>query len=254
MSPTNQSLSQVRLKATIIDATHLLRAGKGTSRLLPVFLISKLRTSSRRKKALSSIQEFNSVRDSLDLSTDWFSHNIPRWNSVFTKANIARNDSFSILEIGSWEGLSACFFLNYFPQAKLHAVDTWEGGDEHDGMQSVSMAEKRFDRNTSNYLSRVVKHKGTSDQFYESFNEDSFRVVYVDGSHRAEDVFNDASSGFTRLEVGGVMILDDLLWKFYKDNENNPAIGVNKFLSKHKDSLKIIDVGHQLYLQKIREI
>ena len=46
------------------------------------------------------------------------------------------------------------------------------------------------------------------------------------------------------------MILYDLLWKYYEENENNPAIGINKFLTSHSGLFQIADVGHQLYLVK----
>lgn len=241
----------VRLRAVVVDAKLLWKSGHGTRRLLPVFLSSKIRIRLRRDQATLSLDKFKDVRDSLELTTDWFSHNIPRWDAVFKKANIQQSGSFKILEIGSWEGLSACFFLSHFPESAIHCVDTWEGGDEHDGLESVSSAEEKFDKNTATYSNRVTKFKGTSDNFFAATSADTlYRVVYVDGSHRAEDVFNDASSGFARLEVGGVMILDDLLWKYYEENENNPAIGINKFLTRHSGLFQIADVGHQLYLVK----
>ena len=242
-------VTKIQLKAAFGDAKHLWRSGKGTQQLLPIFIKSKIKR--RRPSATLNVNEFNKIRESLDLTTDWFSHNIPRWDAAFKKVGILPNESFVILEIGSWEGLSACFFLSYFPLSTIHSVDTWEGGDEHDGLQSVSLAEKRFDRNTASSFNRVTKFKGTSDDFFNSASSQSlYRIVYIDGSHRAEDVFNDATSGFAQLEVGGIMILDDLLWKFYEQFENNPAIGINKFLLAHAGLFQIVDVGHQLYLVK----
>jgi hypothetical protein len=242
-------VTKTQLSAAFKDAKHLWKSGKGTQQLLPVFIKSKIKW--RRLPTTSFVNEFNETRESLDLTTDWFSHNIPRWDAAFKKMGILRNESFTILEIGSWEGLSACFFLTCFPKSTIHSVDTWEGGDEHGGLESVSMAEKRFDQNTAPYSTRVAKFKGTSDQFFETTSDHSlYRIVYIDGSHRAEDVFNDATSGFARLEVGGIMILDDLLWKFYEQFENNPAIGINKFLLVHAGLFQIVDVGHQLYLVK----
>jgi hypothetical protein len=253
MNLLHQLFSQNRVKATIGDTRHLWKSGAGTRQLVPVFLKSKTRTRSRRIRAIECVNDFIEIRDSLDLTTDWFSHNIPRWLDVFRKAKISENDRFQILEIGSWEGQSACFLLNYFPNSTVHAVDTWAGGDEHDGLQSVPSAEKRFDENTASYSERVTKYKGTSDHFFQSVSQDSFyRIVYIDGSHRAEDVFNDASSGFSRLEVGGIMILDDLLWKFYEEDDHNPASGISRFLVNYDGSFKVIDVGHQLYLLKTR--
>jgi predicted O-methyltransferase YrrM len=239
-------------KAVCLDSKHLWTSGKATKRLVLRFILSKIRTPIRRKRAEKEINEFKLVSNSLDITTDWFSHNIPKWKDAFRQAKITEDQTFRILEIGSWEGLSAHFLLRFFPLSTFTAVDTWEGGDEHDGLTTVSLAENRFEKNTSSFSDRVFKSKGTSaDYFLRENGKNRYRIVYIDGSHRAEDVLNDASSGFALLEVGGLMILDDLLWKFYDDVTDNPAAGINRFLISHAGRLRTIDVGHQLYLIKL---
>ena len=239
-------------KGFLLDTKHLWTSGEATKRLLAKFVLSKTKTPIRRKRAEKEINDFNLVLASLDITTDWFSHNIPRWKSAFRQAKITKDQTFRILEICSWEGLSAHFLLRLFPLSTFTAVDTWEGGDEHGGLTAVSLAENRFDKNTSSFNGRVLKSKGTSaDYFLREKGENLFRIVYIDGSHRAEDVLNDASSGFALLEVGGLMILDDLLWKFYDDVADNPAAGIDSFLTSHTGRFRTVDVGHQLYLVKL---
>lgn len=69
-------------------------------------------------------------RDSeLDSSTDWLSMRTPVWERIIQQ-RVEPNQPLEILEIGSWEGLSANYILRAFQQANLTCVDTWEGSDE----------------------------------------------------------------------------------------------------------------------------
>lgn len=75
-----------------------------------------------------------------------------------------RAEPLNILEIGSWEGRSALFLATYFPYARLTAVDTWAGSDEHLVSTTANLddLEARFDHNLSALADRVSKRKGMS--------------------------------------------------------------------------------------------
>ena len=257
--------------------THLWFSGKEIRRLLPKMLVSKIIARGLRRSASTTVEEFEKIKKTLSLSTDWFTQNIPHWDYAFKKADLSSQNQISILEIGSWEGLSASFFLSYFPHATVDSVDTWEGGDEHKvflsnfpdatvdsvdtwegvdehkGVETVLTTEQRFDQNTASFPHRVRKFKGTSDAFFlNSSGHEKYRVVYIDGSHRAEDVYNDSCNAFARLEVGGLLILDDLPWTFYDDILDNPAAGMNRFLESHAGQYRVVHVAYQLYLIKTK--
>jgi hypothetical protein len=54
--------------------------------------------------------------------SDWFSSSISIFNKFMqNEKGVIKN----ILEVGSYEGRSAIFFLNYFNNSKLTCVDTW---------------------------------------------------------------------------------------------------------------------------------
>lgn len=63
---------------------------------------------------------------------DWFSHNLPSLNFIFETIKPQR-----ILEIGSYEGRSTCYFIEksfqFHPSVEIHSIDTWQGGFEHIG-------------------------------------------------------------------------------------------------------------------------
>src|SRR5262245_62040936 len=83
-------------------------------------------------------------------ATDWTSWHFPNWLQWLApyRANTVR-----VLEIGSWEGRSALFFLNFLPRARLVCIDTFAGGQEHqaadDAADFLPQLEKTFDANTA---------------------------------------------------------------------------------------------------------
>jgi len=245
--------SSDEIKSHWQTTTHLWLSGKKIRRLLPKMFVSKIISRRLKRNASTIVDEVEKIKMTLSLSNDWFTENIPHWGYAFEKANLSSQNKISILEIGSWEGLSAVFFLSYFPEATVDSVDTWEGGDEHKGFEAVLTAEQRFDQNTASFPLRVRKFKGTSDAFFQnSSGHEKYRVAYIDGSHRAEDVYNDSCNAFARLEVGGLLILDDLPWKFYDDILDNPAAGMDRFLESHAGQYRVVHVAYQLYLIKTK--
>jgi len=180
---------------------------------------------------------------------DWFSHKAPLLINHFNNTNI--NNIQQILEIGSWEGRSSCFFLNYFKTSQLTCVDTWEGSEENfvNGKPDLNIVEKNFDINVSEFKNRVDKYKMQSKNFFIQ-NKKRFNFIYVDGSHFYDDVLNDAQSAFKILNEGAYMLFDDYNWNFHK-NGKNPINAINSFLKQNKEKIKIIYISQQVLIQKI---
>ena len=180
---------------------------------------------------------------------DWFSHKIPLLINYFN--NINKNNIEQILEIGSWEGRSSCFFLNYFKNSTLNCVDTWEGSEENfiDGKPDLNLVENNFDKNVAEYNKRLIKHKTASKNFF-SLNRKNFDFIYIDGSHYYDDVLNDAQEGFKVLKENSYMLFDDYNWNFHKYGKN-PINAINLFLKINKKKLKIVYVSEQILIQKI---
>lgn len=202
-------------------------------------------------KYRSAQKQFGQEAATLTLSNDWFSLHVPYWLNLFEKFNL-RSKNIRALEIGSWEGLSSYFTLKTLPNATLMCVDTWEGSDEHAKQDVLNKVEQNFDSNTANYKTRLTKCKAPSFHFFDTYkNPEKFDLIYIDGSHHADDVLIDALKGFQLLNVGGIMIFDDYFWKFYKQVNDNPAPAINAFLRLKKGSYKLLHVYCQLMIQKI---
>lgn len=180
----------------------------------------------------------------------WFDINILPWCVTFSKI-FNRADPVRILEIGSWEGRSTLFFLTYFTQGHLTAVDTWGGSEEHKFRELRDM-EVRFDGNTAPFRDRLTKRKGSSLHVLPQLldEEQKFDVIYVDGSHFADDVLTDGINAWRLLKEGGVLIFDDLVWKFYPRPRANPAWAIESFLKYYAGQYNVLSASNQLILQK----
>jgi len=126
--------------------------------------------------------------------------------------------SLKLLEIGSFEGGSATWFVRYMlshPQSTLICVDPWSTEVRnslnaslvwnrfHSNLALTGRADRvRVMRNDSVLALAELLHRG-----------EVFDFIYVDGSHSVPDVLADISLSWRLLAVGGIMALDDVPWR-----------------------------------------
>ena len=127
-----------------------------------------------------------------EFTTDWSSGNFSLWRRVLWPL---RNEPIKVIEIGSWEGRSAIFFLNFFDQSTIACIDTFAGNTEeskvYEGLAGLLPdVEQRFDRNLAPYQNRVEKIKSRSGPALEKLKMAGrrFDLAYIDGSHWRDDV------------------------------------------------------------------
>jgi predicted O-methyltransferase YrrM len=143
-----------------------------------------------------------------------------------------------VLEIGSYEGRSAIWFLENVvtdPSATLTCVDPWWWRED----------ELRFDHNllVSGHAARVTKLKGPSDEVLPPLPHDSFDLIYVDGSHRAMNVLMDGALAWQRVKPGGMVIFDDYRWDPHKPAHERPEPAIDLLL-------ELLDGRHELLLKE----
>ncbi len=211
----------------------------------------------RGKGYVEKMNNFKLSKQKLKLDNDWFTDSIPTWLRAIECTDLKTKNKINCLEIGSWQGLSAFFILNELKNSDLVCVDTWEGADEHKDESMTTFrvlkdVEDTFDHNLKKFISRITKYKGTSSSYYEkNLSQNKFNLIYVDGSHHADDVIIDALRCFEMLCEGGLLIFDDYLWKYYDKDIDNPAGAINKFLKIKKHQVKILCFDYQLAIKKV---
>jgi predicted O-methyltransferase YrrM len=200
-------------------------------------------------------------------TNNWFNQATKSvWSELFRQVVPSR-----ILEIGSFEGASACFMIREVCSVRpleLHCVDTWMGGREHqpdgDSPSNMNDVESRFFYNIDiaarglRFPAEVQVHKDRSDvvlpRLIGDLGSGYFDVIYIDGSHQAPDVIFDAVAAFKLLRVGGVLIFDDYLWPGdpAMDMRRAPKLAIDAFTTIFSEKIRIISAPlYQIYVQKI---
>ena len=189
-----------------------------------------------------------------DFTTDWASLNFGTWKAILDpdRLTIAR-----ILEVGSWEGRSAIFFLNFFPSSKITCIDTFAGSlgglDRNPQIEAARDSERRFDANIATFGSRVRKIKGRSarelDRLVEA--EERFDLIYIDGDHTRDAVLIDSLLAWKLLRPGGVLIWDDYQWMRGHPEKMRPQPAIDLFVSLHPNALTKIHTGRQMIIRRI---
>jgi hypothetical protein len=165
-----------------------------------------------------------------DFSRDWFTRNIAIWEPVL--GDLEGRGS-RILELGSFEGLSACFLLWRLRDSCVTCVDNFTGPAEYEAYGTV-VPEDRFDANVALVdATRVRKFVGNTDRVLVELLDagEQFELVYVDASHRALDVMVDAALSWKLLSAAGILIFDDYDWVSFGDDPLlRPAPAIDAFL------------------------
>lgn len=140
---------------------------------------------------------------------DWVSPHADEWKNDL--GYLAGKTNIRGLEIGCFEGQSACWWLDNIltdPTSRLTCVDPFAIP-----MDSVLLRyfERYFDHNVAatGAGDRVTKLVGSSQVVLRALQPAQFDFVYVDGSHRVGDVLQDAVLAWTLLKPGGTAIFDD---------------------------------------------
>ena len=184
----------------------------------------------------------------------WFDNNIPVWTEKLAVFK-ARHAAPDILEIGSFEGRSTLFFLSHFPASRVTVIDAWSRAWEHQDLApQLADAEARFDHNVASYKTRVTKLCGRSAEHLgklTSTGPSQFDLIYVDGSHYANDVMVDAALSWSLLRPEGMLIFDDYIWlDYHHDPRKSSCRAINLFLRMIEGEYRLDHVAHQVIITK----
>jgi predicted O-methyltransferase YrrM len=173
-----------------------------------------------------------------EFSTDWHSMHEAEWREYL--AIYAGRPDISALEIGSYEGRSACWLLENIlthDSAKLICIDTFRASPL-----------ERFDANIkkSGCEKKVLRYASESFELLRIMNSKTFDIIYIDGSHDSRDVIADLVLSWALLTDGGTMIMDD-----YEIAEGqSPKKAIDAFLEIFKEDLSILHKGYQVIIRR----
>ena len=173
----------------------------------------------------------------MKFTNDWFTHNIPN----FEKCMEAIPEKKKFLEIGSYEGMSACWLLaNGLEEGgRITCIDPF-----YNGMRSVFELNVR-EATKKNQIVSIMQM--TSYQALAELigRKQTYDFIYVDGVHSPLGVLTDASMSWGLLKQGGVMLFDD-----YQYPLEPTKVGIDAFLNSF-DGYELIIDNYQLAVRKL---
>ena len=148
----------------------------------------------------------------------------------------------SILEVGSFEGRSACWLLENVlthPESTLTCVDSF-----HDSYLQA------FEHNVAQTgaAKKVSVLRGASVDVLPAQARQSFDVVYLDAASAANDELTDCVLAWRLLKPGGLLICDD----YGGDEDWEPGVtqALDAFREVFASEAEIVDEAFQLCLRK----
>ncbi len=132
-----------------------------------------------------------------------------------------------ILEIGSFEGNSALFFLNHCPRAVLTCVDHFRGSRELAklGLKGILAT---FAENLYGYQHRLFVFGIDSWDADKALPCNFYDVTFVDGSYVAFDCLHDLYLAYRCTKPNGIIIADD--YTFHNERSDCPKIAIDAFV------------------------
>lgn len=155
------------------------------------------------------------------------------FNGDYLETLITSRNAKTVIEVGSWLGLSTRFIATKVPdEGKVYAVDTWLGSPT----ETVHMEDPRLPYLYQLFLSNVkharlthkiipIRMKSLEAASALNINAD---LIYIDASHETNEVFQDILAWNKHLNTNGVICGDDWLWESVRNGVVQAASILNK--------------------------
>jgi predicted O-methyltransferase YrrM len=179
----------------------------------------------------------------------WHLAQMKTWEEVL--APLRGKQGLRYLEIGVFEGRSLLWMFEHVlthPSATATAIDVF-----------AEDYAKTFDDNiaASGLGERVKKLVGPSSAVLRELEAERFDLVYIDGSHTADDVLADAVLAWPLVENGGFVIFDDYEWTGRGKNEGmlpvelRPHLSIDAFVTAYRYEIEVVHRGYQLIVRRV---
>ena len=110
------------------------------------------------------------------------------------------------LEIGCDIGDTAVFLLESNPTLFLNSIDPYENYMDWNGRMLNDREEwlTKMTERTNKFPGRFKLHRMTSDAAVDSFEDESFDFIFIDGLHTYEQLTIDCANYYPKLKPGGI--------------------------------------------------
>jgi len=182
-----------------------------------------------------------------EFTEDWFTRNVPVWEEHL--GPLRDRPNLRYLEVGTFEGMSAIWMLKHVLTA---ASSLAEGVDPYFDEAVKARAQKNLAH--AGVAARFKLHQGLSADLLPRLEAASYDVVYVDGSHTADDVLADAVLCWLLLKPGGLLVFDDWQMDPALPAELRPTVAIDAFVTAYRRRLELVHRGYQLIVRKLEAV
>jgi hypothetical protein len=173
-----------------------------------------------------------------------------KWKDIINPTN----DPIKVLEIGAYHGANVCCLTKthaIHSDSEIHCVDPWsdyEKYPEYKDQQRTNYS--KFIHNISHLspvdLNKIHIHRVKSEEAWTRFADEMFDIIYIDGNHERNFVFEDALMSLKKVKKGGWLVFDDA-----HDDKVMEAIQI--FLHLYKDSFHphVLSKNGQAYMRRL---
>lgn len=171
----------------------------------------------------------------------WFLKNV----DTFTRHAPARQQGVGLrcLEIGSFEGMSACWMLDKVlteADDQLICIDPLFQPPLRANIQRSGAAQRV----------RLVERKSQDALF--DLADESLDWAYVDGWHIAPQVLVDGLMCWSLMRVGALMLFDDYQKEDQSGRGQTVRLGANAIVALFGNGLEVLESGRQLVVRKLK--
>ncbi len=172
--------------------------------------------------------------------SNFFEKWIPNWQTAL--GNLSNKPDVIGIEVGALHGDCTIFCADQIANGSnsIH--------------YAIDINETEYLKNNIAPYKNVTFIKGKSyDILSKHFLNTGFAdYIYIDGSHLAIDVMNDAVLAWSLLKDNGILIFDDYGWGAHTtDEKQKPKLAIDAFLAAYQGHYKLLAKGWQVFIQKI---
>lgn len=179
------------------------------------------------------------IMNSLQFSSNWLK--IPNL-TIIGHLLSKQSGPIHILELGTYEGRSAFYMLDNFcthSESTITTVDYMKRDNLEYNLQQVNSPKLKFiQENFFNILPTLM----VSRKLYD--------LIYIDGGKNSQTTIFQIVNSWQLLKSGGILYLDDYLWKHNETNIERPMEAIHCFLFLYKDDFTIIFKNYQVAVRK----